>query len=67
MATAKPKDANADMLKPAEVMTLTGLSRSAVYKKIAKGDFDAVWTRGRVRVSRKAVEIYVAEKVKDAA
>lgn len=60
---AKPSQTNeADMLKPAEVVLLTGLSRSAVYKKIAKGEFDPVWTRGRVRVPRESVEAYLAEK-----
>lgn len=58
---------DADLLKPEQVREMTGLSRSGVYKRIATGKFEAVWTRGRVQVPRSAVEAYLAERGRKAA
>jgi excisionase family DNA binding protein len=58
---AKPRTPQPD-LTVAEVVELTGLKRSTVYWRISKGLLDSVWSGGRVRVPRKAVDALLNEQ-----
>jgi len=55
---AKPRTPQPDLT----VAELTGLKRSTVYWRISKGLLDSVWSGGRVRVPRKAVDALLNEQ-----
>lgn len=66
-AKPTPPAEDATEIKAHEAAWLTGLNATTVYKMIARGELDAKWKGGRVRVSRASVNAYLAEREKSAA
>ncbi len=56
-----------DLVDVAQIMAMTGLSRSDVYRRVQHGDFGPVWRLGQykgVRVSAGSVEAWLEGRVR---
>lgn len=54
------------LLRPVEVAQVLGLSRPKVYQMIAAGELPSIRIGSSVRVSRRQLEVWVAEREREA-